>query len=151
MDAMSYVSAYFHCVFSTKERRRFITPELRERLCPFLGGIARQNKMKAIEIGGVEDHVHILLSLPSTMAISKALQLIKGGSSKWVHESFPEHRLFAWQEEYGAFSVSVSQLDKTIEYIKGQEDHHRKVTFQEEFLVLLKKHRIEYDERHLWK
>jgi REP element-mobilizing transposase RayT len=151
MDSMSYISSYFHCVFSTKERRPFIAPELRDRLRPFLGGIARQNKMKAIEIGGVEDHVHILLSLPSTMAISKALQLMKGGSSKWIHETFPEHRLFAWQEEYGAFSVSVSQLDKTIEYIKGQEDHHRKVTFQEEFLVLLKKHRIEYDERHLWK
>ena len=151
MSLMSYVSSYFHCVFSTKERRRLIAPELRDRLWPFLGGIARQNKMKAIEIGGVEDHVHILLSLPSTMAISKALQLIKGGSSKWIHETFPEHRLFAWQEEYGAFSVSVSQLDKTIEYIKEQEAHHRKMTFQEEFLALLKKHRIEYDERYLWK
>ena len=151
MDSMSYISSYFHCVFSTKERRRLITPELRNRLRPFLGGIARQNKMKAIEIGGVEDHVHILLSLPSTMAISKALQLIKGGSSKWIHETFPEHRLFAWQEEYGAFSVSVSQLDKTMEYIQGQEAHHRKMTFQEEFLALLKKHRIEYDERYLWK
>jgi REP element-mobilizing transposase RayT len=148
---MSYISSYFHCVFSTKERRRLIVPELRDRLWPFLGGIARQNKMKAIEIGGVEDHVHLLLSLPSTMAVSKALQLIKGGSSKWVHETFPEHRLFAWQEEYGAFSVSVSQLDKTIEYITGQEAHHRKLTFQDEFLALLKKHRIEYDERYLWK
>jgi len=148
---MSYVSSYFHCVFSTKERRPLITPALRERLWPFLGGIARQNKMKAIEIGGVEDHVHILLSLPSTMAISKALQLLKGGSSKWIHETFPEYRLFAWQEEYGAFSVSVSQLDKTIDYIKRQEPHHRKMTFQEEFLALLKKHRIEYDERYLWK
>lgn len=148
---MSYISSYFHCVFSTKERRPSIKPELRERLWPFLGGIARQNKMKAIEIGGVEDHVHILLSLPSTMAVSKALQLIKGGSSKWIHETFPEHRAFAWQEEYGAFSVSVSQLDKTIEYIKGQPEHHRKITFQEEFLALLKKHRIEYDERYLWK
>ena len=148
---MSYISSYFHCVFSTKERQRLITPALRERLWPFLGGIARQNKMKAIEIGGVEDHVHILLSLPSTMAISKALQLIKGGSSKWIHENFPEYHQFAWQEEYGAFSVSVSQLDKTIEYIKGQEEHHRKMTFQEEFLALLKKHRIEYDERYLWK
>jgi putative transposase len=148
---MSYISSYFHCVFSTKERRRLIVPELRDRLWPFLGGIARQNKMKAIEIGGVEDHVHILLSLPSTMAVSKALQLIKGGSSKWVHETFSEHRLFAWQEEYGAFSVSVSQLDKTIEYITGQEAHHRNMTFQEEFLALLKKHRIEYDERYLWK
>jgi REP element-mobilizing transposase RayT len=151
MVSMSYVSSYFHCVFSTKERRRLITPELRDRLWPFLGGIARQNKMKAIEVGGIEDHIHILLSLPSTMAISKALQLIKGGSSKWIHETFPEQRLFAWQEEYGAFSVSVSQLDKTIEYIKGQAEHHRKMTFQEEFLVLLKKHRIEYDERYLWK
>jgi REP element-mobilizing transposase RayT len=151
MDSMSYISSYFHYVFSTKERRRLIAPELRDRLWPFLGGIARQNKMKAIEIGGVENHVHVLLSLPSTMAISKTLQLMKGGSSKWIHETFPEHRLFAWQEEYGAFSVSVSQLDKTIEYIKGQEAHHRKMTFQEEFLALLKKHRIEYDERYLWK
>src|ERR1019366_598427 len=151
MICMSYISSYFHCVFSTKERRRLITPELRDRLWPFLGGIARQNKMKAIEIGGVEDHVHILLSLPSTMAVSKALQLIKGGSSKWIHEAFPEHRGLACQEEYGAFSVSVLQLDKTIEYLKGQESHHRKMTFQEEFLALLKKQRIKYDERYLWK
>jgi REP element-mobilizing transposase RayT len=148
---MSYVSSYFHCIFSTKERRPFITPELRDRLWPFLGGIARQNKMKAVEISGVEDHIHLLLSLPSSMALAKAVQLIKGGSSKWIHETFPEHRLFAWQEEYGAFSVSVSRLDKTIAYIKGQETHHRKMTLQEEFLALLKKHRVEYDERYLWK
>ena len=147
---MSYVSSYHHCVFSTKERRQLITPALAERLWPFMGGIARQHKMKAIEIGGVEDHVHLLLSLPSTLAVAKALQLIKGGSSKWVHEIFPEHRLFGWQEKYGAFSVSVSQLDNIIRYIKGQEEHHRKMTFQEEFVALLKKHRIEYDERYLW-
>ena len=147
---MSYVSSHFHCVFSTKERRPVITPAFRDRLWPFLGGIARQSNMKAIEVGGVEDHVHILLSLPSTVAIAKAMQLIKGGSCEWVHETFPEHRLFAWQEKYGAFSVSVSQLDKIIQYIKGQERHHRKQTFQEEFLALLKKHRIEYDERYLW-
>ena len=147
---MSYVSSYSHCVFSTKERRPFITPALRERLWPFLGGIARQNKMKAIEIGGIEDHVHILLSLPATLSISKALQLIKGGSSKWIHETFPEHRLFAWQEKYGAFSVGASPLDDLIQYIKSQEDHHRGMTFQEEFLALLQKHRIEYDARYLW-
>jgi REP element-mobilizing transposase RayT len=147
---MSYISSHFHCVFSTKERRRYLTPELRERLWPFLGGIARQNQMKAIEIGGVEDHVHLLLSLPSTMAIAKAMQLIKAGSSKWIHETFPGQRTFAWQEKYGAFSVSVSQLDKTVEYIKGQEAHHRKMTFQEEFLALLSKHRIAFDERYLW-
>lgn len=151
MVRMSYVSSYFHCVFSTKERRPLITPMLRERLWPFIGGIAKQNKVKAIEIGGVNDHVHILLSLPSTMAISKALQLIKGGSSKWIHETFREQRAFAWQEEYGAFSVSVSQLEKTVQYIRKQEIHHRKMTFQEEFLALLKRHRIEFDERYLWK
>jgi len=147
---MSYVSSHYHCVFSTKDRRPLISNELRERLWPFLGGIARQNQMKAIEVGGMPDHVHILLSLPSTLSIAKALQLIKGGSSKWVHETFPEHRLFGWQVKYGAFGVSVSQLDRIIQYIKDQEKHHRKMTFQEEFLALLKKHRIEYDERYLW-
>ena len=151
MSAMSYVSSYFHCVFSTKERRPLITPKLQDRLWPFLGGIARQNKMTALEIGGVADHVHILLSVPATIPISKAMQLIKGGSSKWIHETFPGQKSFAWQEEYGAFSVSVSQLDKAIAYIRGQPEHHRKVTFQEEFLVLLKRHSVEYDERYLWK
>ena len=106
--------------------------------------------MKAIEIGGMPDHVHILLSLPSTISIAKALQLIKGGSSKWVHDTFPEHRLFGWQVKYGAFAVSVSLLEKTIEYIKNQAQHHQKLTFKQEFVALLKKHRVAYDERYLW-
>ena len=148
---MSYASNHIHLVFSTKGRRKLITPALRERLWAFMGGIARQNKMKAIEIGGTDDHVHLLLSLPATLPISKAMQLIKGGSSKWVHDTFTEHRLFDWQEEYGAFTVSVSQLDKTIAYIRDQESHHRKVTFQDEFLTLLKKHGINYEEQYLWK
>ena len=125
-------------------------PALSKRLWPFLGGIARQNDMKAVEIGGVSDHVHILLSLPPTIPIAKAMQLIKGGSSKWVHETFPELRLFRWQEKYGAFSVSASQLEKIRIFIKSQEEHHRKMTFQEEFLALLKKHGVEYDERYIW-
>lgn len=115
-----------------------------------MGGIARQNDLKAVEIGGVADHVHILLSLPATIAIAKAVQLIKGGSSKWVHDTFPEHHQFRWQEKYGAFSVSVSQLEKTREYIRNQEAHHRKITFKEEFVALPKRHGIEYDERYLW-
>ncbi|HWW03573.1 MAG TPA: IS200/IS605 family transposase [Candidatus Acidoferrum sp.] len=147
---MSYVSSYYHCVFSTKDRRPLIKQSLQERLWPFLGGIARQNGMKAMEIGGVADHVHLLLSLPSTLSIAKALQFIKGGSSKWVHETFPQHPLFGWQIKYGAFAVSVSLLDKTIRYIQSQAEHHRSMTFQEEFLSLLKKHRIAYDERYLW-
>jgi REP element-mobilizing transposase RayT len=106
--------------------------------------------MKVIAIGGVEDHVHMLLSLPSTMAISKAMQLIKGGSSKWVHETFPEQKLFNWQVKYGAFGVSVSVLDKTISYIKQQPEHHKKMSFQDEFVSVLEKHRLEFDERYLW-
>jgi putative transposase len=133
MGRMSYISSYYHCVFSTKERRPLIHSPLRERLWPFLGGIARQNDMKAIEIGGMPDHVHMLLSLPSTLSIAKAMQGI-----------------FNWQVKYGAFAVSVSLLDKTVEYIKTQEKHHRKMSFQEEFLALLKKHRIPYDKRYLW-
>ncbi len=102
--------------------------------------------MKALTVGGIEDHIHLLLSLRATMPIAKAMQLIKGGSSKWIHETFPEQRLFAWQEEYGAFSVSVSQLETITNYIQNQREHHRTRSFQEEFLELLKKHRIEYDE-----
>ena len=147
---MSYVSSYFHCVFSTKDRRPFITTDLQERLWPFLGGIARENKMRALSIGGVADHVHMLLSLPATVPIAKAMQLIKGGSSKWAHETFADQHLFSWQVKYGAFSVSVSQLDKIVDYIENQEEHHRKVTFQEEFIALLKKHNIDYEERFLW-
>ena len=147
---MSYVSSYSHCVFSTKDRRPCLTTQLRDRLWPFLGGIAREHQMKALSIGGVEDHVHLLLSLPATMSIAKAMQLIKGGSSKWVHDSFPDQRLFAWQTKYGAFSVSVSQLDRIIKYIENQQRHHRRMTFQEEFIALLKRHKIEYDERYLW-
>jgi len=105
-----------------------VTAALQERLWPYLGGIARENKMTAIEIGGVADHVHILLSLPSSMAIAKALQLIKGGSSKWVHDTFPDQRFFGWQTKYGSFSVSVSQL------VKAQPEHHRRMTFKEEFV-----------------
>ena len=117
---MSYLSSYHHCVFSTKERRPLITPALAGRLWPFIGGIARQNKMKVIEVGGVADHIHILISLPATISISKVMQLIKGGSSKWVHEMFPEHWSFGWQEKYGAFSVSESRVSK-----RRSPDHAR--------------------------
>jgi len=106
--------------------------------------------MTALEIGGMPDHVHLLLALPSTMPLSKALQLIKGDSSKWVHDTFPQNSSFGWQVKYGAFSVSVSLLDKAIQYIRNQERHHRKMTFKEEFLAMLKKHRVTYDERYLW-
>jgi len=85
----SYVSSLFHVIFSTKERRRLITDELASRLWPYLGGIARKNDFAALAVGGVADHTHLLLSLPATISVSKAVQLIKGGSSKWIHDTFP--------------------------------------------------------------
>ena len=148
--ANSYISCHVHYIFSTKRRERIISPDVRPRLWAYLGGIARENKMVALAVGGVEDHVHILLSLPSTLALAKAVQLIKGGSSLWVHGTFPDQRSFAWQEGYGAFTVSVSQIDRTIAYIGNQEVHHRRKTFQEEYLEFLKKHGVAYDERYLW-
>src|SRR5262245_10836329 len=96
----SFVSCLMHVVFATQERRPWISSETQDRLWPYLGGIARENKMKTLEVGGVEDHVHILLSLPSTLAIAKAVQLLKGNSSKWIHDTFPKLKAFEWQEGY---------------------------------------------------
>ena len=146
----SFTSSLYHCAFSTKERCPCITADLQARLWPFLGGIARDNHMKALAVGGVEDHVHILLSLPATTAIAKAIQILKAGSSLWIHETFPSHRGFVWQEGYGAFSLGVSQVEQTKSYIERQAEHHRKTTFQEEFVAFLKRHQMEYDERYVW-
>jgi putative transposase len=146
--AHTYISNLVHYVFSTKDRHKSIAEELRPKLWAYLGGIARQNGMKALAVGGTDDHVHVLLSLPGTMAIAKAVQLLKGGSSKWINEHpGPE---FHWQEGYGAFTVSVSHLDATIEYIHEQAEHHKKRSFEEEFVAFLKKHNIDYDPQHVW-
>jgi len=148
--AHSFTSCLFHCIFSTKERRKSISPQLQERLWPYLGGIARDKGMKALAVGGVEDHVHMLLSLPATLGPAKAMQLLKANSSKWVHEKFPELDWFEWQEGYGAFSIGKSQVPATEAYIRNQAEHHRTMTFQEEFLAILQKHDIEYDPRFIW-
>ena len=145
----SYVSCCIHYVFGTKDRRKTSSPEIKERLWAYMGGMARENNMKALAVGGTADHVHLLLVLPSTMSIAKVIQLVKGGSSKWVSDTFPMIRQFAWQEGYGAFSVSVSMIDHTIAYIQAQNEHHRKRTFKEEFLAFLKRHGISYDERYI--
>lgn len=145
----TFTSCYLHCVWSTKERRRLITPELQLRLWPYLGGIARANKMTAIEIGGMEDHVHVLLTLPLTFSISKAMQLLKGNSSKWIRETFLDQSAFEWQEGYGAFSIGVSGIETTVDYIKRQAEHHHKRSFKDEFIEFLKKHNQSYDETML--
>src|SRR5574337_1030899 len=120
----SYVSNLIHCAFSTKERRRLIDPEWEARVWAFIGGIARENGMKALAVGGVEDHVHALLSIPGTMPVAKAVQLIKAGSSKMIRVTFTKS--FEWQEGYGAFSIGVSQVKATVAYIKNQRAHHKR-------------------------
>jgi REP element-mobilizing transposase RayT len=143
----TYISALFHCVFSTKGRRGLIPTGKQNELWAYLGGIARKNGFKALAIGGTDNHVHVLLSLPSTIALAKAVQLLKGGSSKRMNDSGAAG--FAWQEGYGGFSVGISQQPDTIRYIGAQAEHHHKLGFDEEFRAFLKKHGIEYDPAHL--
>ena len=147
----SYVSNLVHYIFSTKERFPLIDSELESRLWPYMGGIARDNGMKALAVGGTTDHVHTLLSLPATLSAAKAIQLIKGGSSKWVHDRLPRYRKFAWQDGYGAFSVSASQVKSVISYIDCQKEHHRKKTFEEEFLEFIDRHDVAYDRRYVFR
>ena len=125
-----------------------ISEQFQPRLWSFLGGIARKNGFKAIAIGGIGNHVHILLSIPATMPLAKAVQLLKGGSSKWMNDMDGGH--FAWQEGYGAFTVGICQQADTIRYINSQHEHHQKRSFEEEFLAFLKKHGISYDLKFVW-
>ena len=145
----SFVSSLHHCVFATKGREAFLSTEIRERLWPYLGGIARENGMRALAIGGVADHVHVLLSLPATMSVAKAMQLLKGNSSKWIHETFPKFRSFAWQEGYAAFSTGVSGIDETRAYIRNQEEHHRTRTYREDVIAFLQRHGLPFDDAML--
>ena len=144
----TYVSDLVHCVFPTKQRRKLIRAETQSELWSFIGGIARKNGFKALIVGGTEDHVHILLSLAAAMPLAKAVQLLKGSSSRWMNEN--QAKGFAWQEGYGAFTLGVSQKSRTIDYIKRQAEHHRKRSFEEEFLAFLKKHAIDYDPKYVW-
>ena len=144
----TYVSHLVHCVFSTKQRRKIMSAEIQDKLWPYLGGIAKTNGFRALAVGGTHDHVHILLSLPATLPVSKAVQLLKGGSSKWMNETLKTD--FRWQEGYGAFTLGVSQKPDTVTYIQSQAEHHKKHSFEEEFLAFLKKHSIDYDPKYVW-
>lgn len=137
----TYCSALFHCVFSTKDRRPIIPLDLKGRLWPYIAGIARVNQFKTLAVGGMPNHVHVLLSLPATMTIAKALQLIKGGSSKWINDHL-ERRSFVWQDAYAAFSIGISQVENTVRYINDQERHHKRMTIDEELARMLERHGI---------
>ena len=132
-----------HVIFSTKGRQKLIPEDTQPRLWAFMGGIARKNGFTAVAVGGTHDHAHALLAIPATMPLAKAVQLIKGGSSKWCNENLP--RRFAWQQGYAALSVSASQKDAVVHYIHNQREHHAKRTFEDELLELLKKSEIDFD------
>ena len=146
----SFVCLNCHMVFSTKNRVPLIQPDWAPRLYDYVGGIVRGQCGRLLAAGGMPDHVHLAVSLDKKVAVADALRLIKTNSSRWVHETFPALRHFAWQTGYGAFGVSYSDLDRVKQYIAKQQEHHRARTFKEEFLALLKRHQIEYDERYIW-
>ena len=145
----THLALHFHVVFSTKDREPWIAEEWRDRLHAFLGGAAKTLQVIPEAIGGVEDHVHLLLGLRATHALAPVMREIKAASSRWVHEEIGLSR-FAWQEGYGAFTVSSTHLQAVRNYIAAQEEHHRAKTFQEEYVELLEKLGVTYDKRFLW-
>lgn len=146
----SFTSLFVHIIFSTKDRAPELTPELSGRLFAYMGGIVRERRGQPLIINGPADHVHLLLSAPATESVADLLRVVKTNSSRWVHEQFPARKRFGWQAGYAAFTVSNSQKDQVKRYIATQQEHHRKVSFQEEFLAFLRKHGLEPDARDLW-
>jgi REP element-mobilizing transposase RayT len=146
----SYTCLRYHVVFSTKGRLPLIAADLQSRLFEYIGGVLHSSKSILLAAGGMPDHVHLLVGLSQELAVATALREIKAGSSRWIHDTYPTLRQFAWQPGYGAFTVSYSGLDRVKAYISRQPEHHRTRTYQEEFVELLKRHHIEYDERYLW-
>jgi putative transposase len=148
--AGKHLSLMIHFVWSTKGREPVLAFDWQNRLYSYIGGVLRSKNAVLICAGGTNDHIHLYSSLPSTVTIAEAVNIMKSNSSRWIHETYPHLKAFAWQEGYGAFSVSKSAEVQLIEYIENQEAHHSKRNFKEEFLSLLKKHNIEYDEKYLW-
>jgi REP element-mobilizing transposase RayT len=146
----SYTNLLYHLVFSTKGRHAAIKENARERLFPYLAGAVQSERGDAIIVGGTVDHVHILARLHQGKAIADVLRDIKANSSGWMHDTFADQESFAWQQGYGAFSVSESQLDRVRKYIENQEAHHRRKTFEDEFIALLKAHRVPFDPRFVF-
>ncbi len=145
----SYTSLHYHVIFSTRNRVPQINQTWQARLYAYIGGIVRENRGDLIVAGGTADHVHLVVRLHPQTAIADILRLVKTNSSKWVHTDMGE-RHFGWQDGYGAFTVSLSNLGAVREYVRNQENHHRRVSFQEELLEFLRKHEVPYDERYIW-
>ena len=146
----TFTNLLFHIIYSTKYRKQTIRTQWQNDLYGYIGGIVRDQKGTLFKIGGVEDHLHLLIKLSPTIAISDVLRKIKSNSSKWINERSDVTRKFEWQSGYAAFSVSESQMPAVAEYIANQAKHHRKKTFEEEFLAILKKHNIEFDMQYVF-
>ena len=147
--ANTYTNLLYHIVFSTYERRRLIHHPFQEQLYPYLGGILRSEGGMLLEVGGTADHVHLVAKLKADTSVAALVKVVKTGSSGWAKKE-GQQREFSWQRGYGAFTVSESQLDHVREYVRRQEEHHRKRSFQEELLELLDRHGVAYDPRYLW-
>lgn len=147
----SYVNLLYHIVFSTKDRRPLITEAHQPRLYEYIGGGIRSQGGIALEINGIEDHVHVLAKLRQDKALSDVIRDLKANASGWLHDVFPELKQFAWQNGYGAFTVSASQAESVRRYIANQKAHHQRQTFEDECVQLLRLHEVEFDERYLWK
>ena len=146
----SLVQNYLHITFSTKHRERLIRPDIEKELHAYLGGVIRNMDCKPITIGGTDDHVHILFLLSQKVALMNVLEKINSHSSKWIKTKGPEFHDFYWQRGYGAFSVKSQDVETVREYITNQHDHHRHLSFQEEYRRFLHEYQIEYDERYVW-
>ena len=147
----SLSAVYLHLVFSTKDRQPFLMdPTLRAEMHAYLGGASKTLDCPPIIVGGVEDHVHLLCRMARTITQSDWVKEIKRVSSLWIKQRDPALASFAWQAGYGAFSVSASALKPTSHYITTQEEHHKKLTFQDEYRTLLRKYGVEWDERYVW-
>ena len=148
--AQSLADIVIHIVFSTKERKPWIDAVNEPELHAYICGICRHLDCPVIKINGVEDHIHVLLSLGRTISVSKLIAEIKSNSSRWIKTKDRQFCEFSWQDGYGAFSVSRSQINGAIKYIEKQKEHHKIKTFKEEFLTMLKMAQIQYDEKYLW-
>src|SRR5216684_3061084 len=143
----TYVQNIVHLVFSTEERRKLIPAEFQSALWAYVAGVCKKNEIFVHAVGGMDDHDHSLVQIPATLALARAVLTIKSNSSRWTHE---RGQKVEWQEGYGAFSVSASNVSTVERYIRNQAAHHRRMSFEEEFVALLKRHGVEFDAKYMF-
>ncbi len=146
----TYSHIVIHAIFSTRDRRPWLTPEMREETFNYLGGTVNALGGQSLLVNGPRDHVHMLFVQPRSLSIADVMEKVKANSSRWVKERWPDRRHFGWQTGYAAFSVSKSHVEQVKRYIRNQEEHHRKISYIEEVVAFLDKHGVEYDSRYVF-